>query len=149
MQRYPDSGPSTTIRRTEGFATAPTGAVGEAKGTNIGNLIDLAWYQGQWASLKEQELKKYLDETIHIPIVDWIWTPTVSTFVFYTHIVLACVAVYFSIRATCGFDGKNFFAALVCPYLYLPYYLSLYGVNKICSTNVRMKKNAAEYAEAD
>ncbi len=143
MQKYPDSGPAMR----EGFqvASAP------APGTTIGQLLTSQWYKDQYTALKAKELKEYTDATFKPPIYDWFYDEPIkiSTFVFLTHVILASIAIYFSIRATCGFDAKNFFAALICPYLYLPYYLSLYGLAKVCSSNLNLKRNAAALAEAD
>jgi hypothetical protein len=144
MQKYPDSGPAMR----EGFQVSKA----PAPGATIGDLLRGEWYKNQYNALKAQELKEYTDATFQPPLADWFFEDPnfkISTFVFITHVVLGAIAIYFSIRATCGFDAKNFFAALFCPYIYLPYYLSLYGLAKVCSSNLNLKRNAAALAEAD
>ncbi len=164
MQKYGDSNPSAVREGFQATSTSPSSpsplasaaTTSTVVGTTIGDLLTAKFYQTQYDELKRKEVKEYTDYMMPSPFpINLLYSGDengqvrVSTFVFLTHVVLASIAIYFSIRATCGFDPKNFAAALICPYIYLPYYMSLYGFNKVCSSNVRMKKNAAELAEAD
>ncbi len=160
MQKYGDSNPSVV---RESFQTGPAPAplasaatTSTVVGTTIGDLLTAKYYQTQYDELKKKEVKEYTDYMMPSPFpINLLYSGDengqvkVSTFVFLTHIVLASVAVYFSIRASCGFNPKQFAAALVCPYLYLPYYMSLYGFSKVCGSNINLKKNAARLEEAD
>jgi hypothetical protein len=146
MQRYPDSGPSNAARRIEGFAPAPspaTTATTEPSPITFGNLTTWSWYKKQYTDLSATEINYYLDTPVDIPYLNiLIGTPTVSIFVFYTHIVLACLAIYFSVRARCGFNAAHFTSAAICPYLYIPFFLSIYGFHKVCAQNIKAKRNA-------
>jgi hypothetical protein len=157
MQRYPDSGPSNAARRTEGFApataTAPMPASsGSTTATSLttvpppitfGSLLNIDWYKKQYTDLSATDIHYYLDTPVDIPYLSiLIGTPTVSIFVFYTHIILACLAIYFSVRARCGFNAAHFTSAAICPYLYIPFYLSIYGFHKVCAQNIKAKRNA-------
>lgn len=160
MQRYPDSGPSNAARRTEGFQGVPAPAprvggppappVGGGAAATVteptitfGSLLNTDWYKKQYLDLSATDINYYLDTPVDIPFLSiLIGTPSVSIFVFYTHIVLACVAIYFSVRARCGFNAAHFTSAAICPYLYIPFYLSMYGIHKVCAQNIKAKRNA-------
>jgi hypothetical protein len=153
MQKYGDSNPSVVREGFQAGSSTSATTANQTMPATIGDLLKGEWYKGQYDALQKKQVQEYTDALMPTPFPLTLLTDQtdikISTFVYMTHIILASVAVYFSIRASCGFNPKQFAAALLCPYLYLPYYMSLYGFSKVCGANINLKKNQQRLEEAD